>query len=575
MTYRHFKYEGWLYALAFFIALFVRLIGLGAMPLTDAEAAPALQALRLSQSASPVLDPHPLYILSTSLLFLLYGGGTNFLARFIPALIGSLLVLAPLLFDNRLKPRPSLILAFFLALDPGLVAISRQAASPILAIAFLVFAVGFINKEKYNLAAVSAALALLSGPSVWFGLLGIGIAFAIAQLFKSKPAEKQETSNEVRETLNVERSTSNLQPFNLQPSNLLTFALTFILAGTLFFTAPGGIGVAFSSIPAFLQTWRAPSNVTQGMLITSLLVYQPFALLLASIALIRGWANGLRRIVLLSIWLFVALLLVVFLPARQMADLAWMLLPLNALASLELARHFTVFPEERREVIGVVFLTVFIWVFAWLGFAGINYLQVATPNYNLRAGMLIGSIFLLMVSLVLVAAGWSIRIARLGGIWGMAVCLGVLSLGGLFGSAGLRGIAFPEMWWQPNIPTQAALLRETISQVSEFGRGNDHAATVAIMGIKSPAIEWALRENPVQVVDSLDVTTTPDFVVTSYEINPQLASAYRGQDFIWRQTPLWGFADLPSWLRWVSLRQMPQTQEVIILWAKSDLFLDN
>ncbi|GAB4565115.1 MAG: hypothetical protein Fur0017_01680 [Anaerolineales bacterium] len=584
MTYRHFKYEGWLYALAFIVALAVRFISLGAMPLTDTEAAPALQALRLSQSANPTLDPHPLYILSTSLLFLLYGGGTNFLARFIPAFIGSLLVLAPLLFDNRLKPRPSLILAFFLALDPGMVAISRQAASPILAITFLALTVGFFNKDRRNLAAVTAALALLSGPSVWFGILALGITFAIAQLFKSKPAEKQETSNEGRETLNVERSTSDLQPstfdpkpvtFNLQPSNLLTFVLTFILAGTLFFAVPGGIGAVFSSIPAFLKTWFSSSDITQGMLVISLLVYQPFALLLAVIALIRGWVGGLRRIVFLSIWLFVALLLVIFLPARQMADLAWMLLPLNALASLELARHFTVFTEERREVVGVVFLTVFIWTFAWLGFAGINYLQAATPDYNLRAGLLIGSIFLLMVSLVLVAAGWSIRIARLGGIWGMAVCLGILGLSGLFGSAGLRGLNSPELWWQPNIPTQAALLRETVSQVSEFGRGNDYTATVTIMGIKSPAIEWALRENPVEVVSSLSMTNTPDFVVTAYEINPQLASAYRGQDFIWRQTPLWGLADLPGWLRWASLRQMPQTQEVIILWAKSDLFLDN
>ncbi|HNB40965.1 MAG TPA: hypothetical protein PLG52_05670, partial [Anaerolineales bacterium] len=119
MNYRHFKYEGWLYALAFLVALAVRFIALGALPLTDAEAAPALQALRISQSANPALDPHPFYILSTSLIFLMYGGGTNFLARLIPALIGSLLVLAPRLLDDRLKPRPSLILAFFLALDPG------------------------------------------------------------------------------------------------------------------------------------------------------------------------------------------------------------------------------------------------------------------------------------------------------------------------------------------------------------------------------------------------------------------------------------------------------------------------
>jgi len=42
MTYRHFKYEGWLYGLAFLLALGLRLMRLGAMPLNDAEAELAL-----------------------------------------------------------------------------------------------------------------------------------------------------------------------------------------------------------------------------------------------------------------------------------------------------------------------------------------------------------------------------------------------------------------------------------------------------------------------------------------------------------------------------------------------------
>ena len=88
MTYRHFKNEGWLYMLAFLLALGLRLIQLGAMPLTDAEAAPALQALHIAQGLKPALSPHPFYILSTSVLFFLYGGGTDFLARLIPALAG-------------------------------------------------------------------------------------------------------------------------------------------------------------------------------------------------------------------------------------------------------------------------------------------------------------------------------------------------------------------------------------------------------------------------------------------------------------------------------------------------------
>ena len=566
MTYRHFKYESLLYLLAFLIAMFVRLTQLGGLPLTDAEAAPALQALRISQSEDPALDPHPLYILSTSVLFLLYGGGTNFLARLIPALIGGLLVLAPLLFDDRLKPRPSLLLAFFLALDPGLVAISRQAASPILALAFLAFTAGFINKNKPTPAAITAALALLSGPSVWFGLLLFLIAFAFARFFLPKPSE--ETSDE---------KTSTLRPstFDFQPSTLIPFILTLLLAGTLFFTVPGGIGAAFSSIPAFIGGWTSTSETTQGMIFISLLVYQPFALLLSVVALVRGWAKGLRRIIFLSVWLLISLLFIVFHPARQMADLVWALLPLNALASLELARHVTIYPDERRETAGVILLTLFIWVFAWLGMSGINFLPINTPDFRLRAGMLIGSLLLLVISLILVAAGWSIRIARIGGVWGMALGLGVLSLGGLFGSAGLRGLNAPEMWWQPGLPSQAELVRDTVNQVSDIGRGNDHIASVAILGIDSPALEWALRENPVQALDALDEVNTADIVITPFESNPAgLESAYRGQDFIWRRTPIWAYADAAAWFRWISLREMPQNQEYIILWAKSELFLD-
>lgn len=574
MTYRHFKYEGWLYALAFTLALGARLIALGALPLTDAEAAPALQALRLSQSASSALDPHPLYILSTSLFFLMYGGGTNFLARLIPALMGSLLVLAPLLFDNRLKPRPSLLLAFFLALDPGLAAISRQAASPILAITFIVFTAGFVNKNKLNYAAITAALALLSGPSVWFGIIGVGSSFAIAQAFKSQPKEiasdeGQEIKDEKPEIRNEKRPL-----FTFQSSYFITFLVTFIIVGTLFFTVPGGLGAAFSSIPAFLGRWFTSSDITPGLTLLSLLIYQPFALLLAIIALIRGWAYGSRRIIFLSIWLLIAFLLVLFLPARQMADLAWMLLPLNALAALELARHLTVHPDERREVIGVTLLTLFIWIFAWLGFSSINWLPMDTADFRLRAAMLVGSLLLLIISLILIAAGWSIRIASIGGVWGMALSLGVLSISGLFGSAGLRGMNAPELWWQPDMPAQAQLLRETVSQVSELGRGNDYVTTVAIMGMDSPAIEWVLRQNPVQIVSTLDVNSAPDFVVTANQTNPELSSTYRGQDFIWRQSPAWTEANSSDWFRWASLREMPQTQELIILWARNDLFLD-
>ena len=560
MTYRHFKHEGWLYALAFLFAIILRFAQLGAMPLTDTEAEPALQALHIAQGLKPALDPHPLYILSTSILFFIYGGGTGFLARLIPALVGSALVLAPLLFADRIKPRASLLLAFFIALDPGLVALSRQIASPILALTFLLFAWGFYNQNKSGLAGSFAALALLSGPSIWSGILSLAITWGVLRFINSRrPAEERET----RGTMQLNRKL------------LIPFFVTFFTAGTLFFIAPNGLSAALASIPIFISDWLAPSIVPAGRLFFSLVIYQPLGVLLVVFALIRGWRTASSRIIHLSIWFFVALLLAVFNPSRQLADLAWALIPLWAMAALELIRNVDVFIEERSEVAGVIFLTAFIWTFAWLDFSGLTTLPVDSREYIMRFWLLIGSLFLLVMSLLLVAAGWSIRIARIGGIWGLALALGTLGLGGVIGTAGLRGQAFPELWWLPEQPVHAHLLEATVSDMSEWGLGNDHAAAVSIVGIKSPALEWALRERQVFVVESLDISSTPEIVITPLQDDPALSSAYRGQDFAWRQTPLWDVTVSQDWVRWVALREMPTSGETIILWVRDDLFINS
>ncbi len=565
MTYRHFKHEGWLYALAFLIAVALRFIQPGALPLTDAEAAPALQALHIAQGFTPTLSPHPLYILSTATLFFLYGSGTDSLARFFPALIGSLLVFVPLLFAGRIKPRPSLILAFFIALDPGMVDLSRQASSPIFAITFLLLAWGFYNKNKANFAGIFAALAFLSGTSVWAGILGLAITWAILQAVNSRRPDQNNAEEKPLEPT-IQRSTL-----------VIPFIATLVTVGTLLFIVPNGISAALASIPAYIKTWMTDVDIPASRLFFSLLIYQPLGVLLVVIASIRGWRTGSSRIIPLGIWFLVALLLAIFNPSRQMADLAWALIPLWGMAALELTRNLDIFIEERNEVAGVVFLTIFIWTFAWLDFSGLTILPSDSQEYVMRFWLLLGSLFLLVMSLLLVAAGWSIRIARFGGIWGMAIVFGILGFGGTLGAAGFRGQYAPELWWQENIPVHAELVEATVSQVSEWGLGDDHAASVVIVGMDSPALEWALRERQIIVLEpsQLDISSAPYFVITPLQDDPALSSAYRGQDFAWRQSPLWNIAVPQDWVRWVALREMPQTGETIILWARDDLFLDS
>src|SRR5688500_5515187 len=239
-----FKHEGWLYWLAFLIALGFRLIQLGASPLTDSEATLALQALHLAQGKAPLLGSQPGYILLTSILFAVIEA-TNFMARFVPALVGSTLAFVPYFFRDKIKPRPALILAFLLAIDPGLVALSRQAGGTVLAVTFLLFAWAMWRNRRAIPAGIFAGLALLSGPSLWAGLLVLGLTWLFIQGTESKPASETadqspgEASNLQSPITNYQLLTPESRPVLL--SLLLSLLLTILFGSTLFFLSPNGL----------------------------------------------------------------------------------------------------------------------------------------------------------------------------------------------------------------------------------------------------------------------------------------------------------------------------------------------
>ena len=185
MDIRKINLEHALYLAAFLLALAVRFVNLGAMALPDAEANWALQALQLAHSgplkASFAWGPQPGYLILTGLTFALFGA-ENGLARLWPALVGSLLVLMPFFFRRDLGKPAALILAFGLALDPGLAAVSRQAGGSMLALTFVLLALGAWRIRQPLLAGVCAALALLGGPSILLGVLGLALAWGAALL---------------------------------------------------------------------------------------------------------------------------------------------------------------------------------------------------------------------------------------------------------------------------------------------------------------------------------------------------------------------------------------------------------
>jgi hypothetical protein len=536
-----------------------------------------------------LLGPQPGYILFTSILFAVINA-TNFMARFVPALVGSALVFAPYFFRDRIKPRPALILAFLFAIEPGLVALSRQASGTILAVTFLLFAWGMWRNQRSIPAGIFAGLALLSGPSIWAGLFVLGLTWLFLQGM-SKPAPSETTDQSPGEAPNSPITNYQLSrsipwgPITEYRPALISLLVTLLFGGTLFFLSPNGLSAWLSALPDYLKGWTAPSSMSSGRVLLAFLAYEPLGIFLAILSLIRGYRTKSRRILRISLWLGVALLLAVF--YRQVSELAWVIIPLLTLAALELSRAFNIVAEERVEVGVVVLALMILLAYMWFDLSKIaldpfNNLAATTlpffgRNIQLAGApylILLGAFLIIILCVSFVAFGWSARTAWLGTTWAFVIFLGIYSLGSAWGASGLRAPNGLELWTPDQAPAQPDLLRASIDDVSEFSLGHDRSQPVTVMGIDSPALEWVLRDRSVEMVSTLDVQVAPPIVITPIMNDLGLPAAYRGQDFTWRQRPRWEEIQNPDWVRWLVFRQLPREDETIILWVRDDLFPD-
>ncbi|HJR81660.1 MAG TPA: hypothetical protein VJ821_16425 [Anaerolineales bacterium] len=570
-----FKHEGWLYGLAFLIALGFRVIQLGASPLTDSEATLALQALQLARGEAPLLSPQPGYVLFTSILFAIINT-TNFMALFVPAIVGSALVFTPYYFRDKIKPRPALILSFLFAIDPGLVALSRQASGTMLAVTFLLFAWAMWRNQRAIPAGVFAGLALLSGPSLWAGLLVLGLTWLFLQGMEARTAT---------ETTDQSLVSSLQSPISDHRPTLFALLLTLLFGGTLFFLSPNGLSAWLSALPEYLKGWTAPSPMSSGRVLLVFFAYEALGIFLAILSLIRGYRTKSRRILRLSLWLGVALLLAIF--YRQASELVWVIIPLLTLAAMELSRALNIFAEERVEVGVVVLALLILLVYLWFGVSKIaldpiaNLAATTLPffgrNIQLAGApymVLLGAFLIMILCVAFVAFGWSARTAWLGATWAFVISLGVYTLAAAWGASGLRAPNGVELWSSDQAPVQPDLLLASVDDVSEFSLGHDRSQPVTVIGIDSPALQWTLRDRSVEMLSTLNPQVAPPIVITPIMNDLGLPAAYRGQDFIWRQRPRWEEIQNPEWIRWLVFRQLPREDETIILWVRDDLFPD-
>ncbi len=286
-------------------ALFWRL---GAQPLNPLEAANAwlawLAATGLSAPNLPAPSSPLLYALHTLLFWL--AGGSDTLARTLPALFGTGLVWLVWLGRSWLGRSMALWVALLVAFDPWLVAYSRLADGAMVSLFFgfltllglahlqAASAVDETARARWQaITAASAGLLVVSGAQAW-SFLPVLLLFWLLW-GGNKPADVigagvDDEDEEAAINLGVVPQRSS-PLFSVPRSALLTFITAAVLGATGWLAHLEGLGLISSSLSVWARQLTGAGGTVYPLSwpFIRLLVDQPFLLVFGLIGLLQLW----------------------------------------------------------------------------------------------------------------------------------------------------------------------------------------------------------------------------------------------------------------------------------------------
>jgi len=131
MKINHKEIEKIVFIFIFIFAIFIRFLNLGTLPLSDMEAKVAVQSSHLL-SGSDLLVNSDVFLTNLIAVLMYIFGNSEWVVRFFSALAGSLLIFTPILFRSYFNKNTLLIISIWIAIDPGILALSRQINSSLL-----------------------------------------------------------------------------------------------------------------------------------------------------------------------------------------------------------------------------------------------------------------------------------------------------------------------------------------------------------------------------------------------------------------------------------------------------------
>ncbi len=549
----------------------LRMIRLDRVALSDIEAANALDVVKFIQDQSLTSNAQPIYINVTAQLFWL-SDTSNFIARFLPAVTGSLLCFLPAFLQKKFGSRFTIILAIILAVDPGMVALSRQADSSILAITFLTAAVLCVWKKKSIAAGSFFGFALLSGARFWLLISGLIFSWGLSKLIRDRQTGPQAVAGESTAD-GPEHGKTGL--FRLG----VACVVTAVVVGTSFFTRVGQMSGIAGGFLEYLSGWRSQA-VSEPISASSFGVTfassSAFVIVTALFGFVKGALKRDRLWIYLGILTTTMFVVLALWASRRLSDIGLITLPAILLSAFQIDSLIKSAEEKSRQVITAFTVHLSLVIFAYLNFLWIiRNATSAADDATMHMIAAIAAIVMIFAVTLLEGWGWSWRIAKAGLLLTLTISLG---LHAVFQTSRVIRQAESD---ENNLLIRTvvigeSLLEKSIDQIAFMNGKDKRAVDIAVEGSIPDSLRWALRDRFVTFYPSgIPPMNAPSIIISLEEKTPQLADEYRGQRMIWSRTSDTDFADLSGWLSWALLRNSTGNKTHLFFWVRSDLLPDS
>ncbi|MCC6175467.1 MAG: glycosyltransferase family 39 protein [Chloroflexi bacterium] len=454
-------------------ALVLRVVRLGGPPLNVEEGSRALDALTLWREGRVAYEGGPIFTNLLSLVFGLFTAADG-QARLLSAVSGVALAAVPWLLRPALGTRATLGASLILALSSLLTSNARAVSPAVPAALLLLLAVACfwrfgLRYERGWLVggAVAVAVGLGFDPSFTVGLIGVALAYAIAEgdiLGRSSwlPALKR-----------------------WGPLALVGAVLTAVVLDTRFLMNPSGLQAGL--VDPF---WRWTGDVARGSGLTAplIVVLLDGAVLLLAVVGLGAYRRRPRAVRFLGTWLLVALTLAALMRMPDTRYLVQPVLPAALLGGFGLVRAI-----EAVRVWGNTTTTV-------VALAGL--VPIVTASFQINTGLRQGGSpwgaagVVLVAGLLLVGLVAFNLLRREGMLAALSTWLLVLltysAIGGLSRALEARGDARGTLVERSTMTTEVREIRETALRWFRA----DPTGSIPIDPSLRPILGWAVRDVP-------------------------------------------------------------------------------